>query len=193
MKEVWNFDRCVSVLTGEIGLLKKISAIQDKIRQAVMNRDWDDFDEKTREINQLSEEFAGLEDERARLFSALTNSSNEVDIASGKKASSEGNTSGRTSAVAGSWVIEERPFYAAIMTLPVEERRGLSNLYRELKMETLKMKALNETFLAYLNEAKTMTAAYIEAVCPDRGGKLYTSKGRRASQDLKSIVFNNRF
>ena len=193
MKEVWNFDRCVSVLTGEIGLLKKISAIQDKIRQAVMNRDWDDFDEKTREINQLSEEFAGLEDERARLFSALTNTSNKDDTYSGGKASAEGNTSGISSAAAGSWVIAERPFYAAIMALPVEERRGLSNLYRELKMETLKMKALNETFLAYLNEAKTMTAAYIEAVCPDRGGKLYTSKGRRASQDLKSIVFNNRF
>ena len=193
MKEVWNFDCCVSVLTGEIGLLKKISAIQDKIRQAVMNRDWDEFDEKTREINQLSEEFAGMEDERARLFSALTNTSNKDDTYSGDKASAEGNTSGRSSAAAGSWVIEERPFYAAIMPLPAGERRELANLYRELKMETLKMKASNETFLTYLEEAKAMASAYIEAACPARGGKLYTRKGRRVSQDLKSIVINNRF
>ena len=182
MTEAWNFERCVSVLTGEVGLLKKISAIQDKIRQAVMSREWDAFDEKTREVNLLSDDFSRLEDERARLFSALTS----------KNASLLGEVYSRNENT-GSWVIEEKPFYAAIMTLPVEERRELSNLYRELKMETLKMRALNETFLAYLDEAKTMTAAYIEAVCPDRGGKLYTRRGRRVSQDLKSIVFNNRF
>jgi len=52
---------------------------------------------------------------------------------------------------------------------------------------------LNETFLAYLNEAKTLATAYISTVCPDRGGKLYTSKGRTVAPDLKSIVINNRF
>jgi len=87
----------------------------------------------------------------------------------------------------------EKPFHAAIAELPAEESRELSRLYRELKMETLKMRALNETFLAYLNEAKALAAAYIETVCPARGGKLYTRKGRKASQDLKSIMLNNSF
>nr|AGS53532.1 hypothetical protein [uncultured bacterium contig00062] len=174
MKETWSFDYCVTVLTGEIGLLKKILAAQDKVRQLVMNREWADFDEKTAEVNRLGEEFALLEEERARLFYALS----EVAHLNG-------------SSVA--WTIEARPFYASILALPVEERQELSRLYRELKMETLKMRALNETFLAYLNEAKNLAAAYLEAVCPARGGKLYTRKGGRASQDLKSIVFNNRF
>ena len=187
MKESWNFDRCVSVLTEEIGLLRKISSLQDKIRKAVMSRDWEDFDEKTREVNNLSEEFTRLEDERALLFTALTN------ISPRGGASARDDISNKNNANTGSWVIEERPFYAAIMILPVDQRRHLSSLYRELKMETLKMRALNETFLAYLNEAKTVTASYIEAACPARGGKLYTRKGRRVSQDLKSIVFNNRF
>ena len=169
MREAWNYTRCVSVLTGEIGLLKEISALQDKVRHAVMNREWDDFDEKTRELNRLGEEVADLENERSQLFSALVNRSGD------------------------SRDMEGKPFYALIMNLPLEERRELSLLYRELKMETLKMRALNETFLAYLAEAKTLAAAYIEAVCPARGGKLYTRKGRRVSQDLKSIVFNNRF
>jgi len=186
MNEAWNFDRCVSVLTEEVGLLKKISAMQGKTRQAVMSREWDDFDEKTQEANELSEEFTRLENERLQLFSALTN-------ASITGASSEGEASVLDNGSAVSWAMEEKTFYAMIMTLPEEERRQLSELYRELKMETLKMKAHNETFLAYLAEVKTMTAAYIEAVCPDRGGKLYTRKGHRVSQDLKSIVFNNRF
>ena len=168
MKEAWDYSYCVSVLNAEIGLLKNLSTIQDKVRQAVMSREWDDFNEKTEELNQLAGEFNNLENERARLFSALTDTD-------------------------GPWVIEEKSFYAAIMGLPVEQRRELSFLYRELKMETFKMRALNETFLAYLNEAKTLAAAYIEAACPARGGKLYTNKGRRVSQDLKSIVFNNQF
>ena len=180
MNETWNYESCVSVLEGEIALLKGISAMQDKVRQAVMSREWDDFDEKTRDVDRLGEEFARLEGERARLFSALTG-------ACEKKVSKGSATPG------GSWVIEEKPFYAAIMGLPVQERRQLSYLYRELKMETFKMRAMNETFLAYLNEAKTLAAAYIEAVCPARGGKLYTRQGGKVSQDLKSIVFNNRF
>jgi len=158
MKETLDFGRCVTVLTGEIDLLKKISGVQGKVRQAVINRDWTDFDENNRELNLLGGEFARLEAERERLLPANG----------------------------------EKPFHAAIMALPVEESRELSRLYRELKMETLKMRAMNETFLAYLNEAKALAAAYIETVCPARGGKLYTRKGRKASQDLKSIVLNNR-
>ena len=167
MKEAWNFVRCVSVLNGEIEVLKKIFAAQNRVRQAVMNREWADFDEKVSEVQLSGQEFNRLEEERVRLFSGLAN---EFQVSDGGK-----------------------PFYALIMPLPAEESRELSRLYRELKMESLKMKAMNETFLAYLNEAKTMAAAYLEAVCPARGGKLYTRKGSRVSQDLKSIVFNNRF
>jgi len=167
MKDIWDFTRCVSVLTGEIELLKQISAAQNRVRQAVMSREWADFDEKTAEVDRMSEEFAHLEEERAQLFTALADHTNKNG--------------------------EAKPFYALISGLLPEEGRELSHLYRELKMETFKMRALNETFLSYLNEAKALAAAYLEAACPARGGKLYTRKGHRVSQDLRSIVFNNRF
>jgi len=157
MKEGWNYARCVAVLSGEIEILKKISAVQSKVRQAVMSREWADFDEHDQELNRLGGEFERLEDERAILFPA------------------------------------ETPFYDAILELPIEQHMELSRLYRELKTETLKMRTLNETFLVYLNEAKSLAAAYLEAVCPARGGKLYTRKGHKVSQDLRSIVFNNRY
>jgi len=157
MKEGWNYTRCLSVLSGEIEILKKISAVQGQVRQAVMSREWADFDEKNRELSRLGEEFERFEGERLLLFP------------------------------------EETPFYAAISELPGEERMELSRIYRELKMEAHKMRAVNETFLVYLNEAKSLAAAYLEAVCPARGGKLYTRKGRKVSQDLRSIVINNRY
>ena len=130
MRETLNFESFVAVLSGEIDLLKEISALQGKVRLAVMRRDWTNFDENNRELNLLGEEFTRLETERERLFPA------------------DGG----------------KPFYAALPALPAEESRELSRLYRELKMETLKMRALNETFLAYLNEAKAVAAAYIETV-----------------------------
>ena len=165
MKEAWNYGRCVSVLNKEIELLKNISAAQDVVRQTVMNREWADFDEKSSEVNRLGAEFALLEDEREEVFSSLAKSG-------------EG---------------QERSFYARIMDLPHEERAELSRLYRELKMETIKIGVISETFTVYLNEARTLAASYLETVCPGRCGKLYTRKGRRVSQDLRSIVINNSF
>jgi hypothetical protein len=157
MKEGWDYARCVSAINGEIGILKKISAVQGEVRKSAMSREWADYDEKHRELNLLSEEFERLEGERLLYFPA------------------------------------ETPFYTAISELPDEQRMELSRLYRELKMETMKMRALNETFLVYLNEAKNLAAAYLETVCPARGGKLYTRKGRKVTQDLRSIVINNRY
>ena len=173
MIKAWSFDSCVSVFNREIELLKSIFAAQEEVRQCVLSREWVDFDEKTEEVRRLGEEFALLEEERAQLFSLLL----------GKE-----DNSGK-----GDHSSESQPFYALISGLSLDEQRELSRLYRELKMETLKMRALNDNFLAYLNEAKAMAAAYIEAVYPARGGKLYTRKGRKVSQDLKSIVINSQF
>ncbi|AEF80885.1 hypothetical protein [Leadbettera azotonutricia] len=164
MKKQWDYGRCVSVLGQEIALFKKISAVQDSVRQAVLAREWADFDWKMAEINQLGMEFSSLEQERAGLFACLI----------GEKAQNQ----------------EETAFYALVARLPEDERRELSGLYRTLKMEAIKTRAMNEAFLNYLGEAKTMAAAYLEAVYPARGGKLYTSKGAEASKDLKSMVFN---
>jgi hypothetical protein len=165
MKMVWDYQRCAQVLNREIGLLKKISAVQDSVRQAALAREWVDFDWKIAEINHMGMEFSALEKERIELFAALN-----------------GELTGNPH--------QGLPFYALASRLPEEERRALSDLYRTIKMETVRMRAVNETFLNYLNEAKTMAAAYLEALFPARGGKLYTRKGGQAAKELKSMVFN---
>ncbi|MDR2617401.1 MAG: hypothetical protein LBC62_00900 [Treponema sp.] len=165
MNTMWDYRRCVQVFSQELALLKKISSVQDSVRHAVLAREWTDFDWKMAEINQLGMELGVLEQERAGLFAALTG---ELMGNSGQAA----------------------PFYTIVSRLPEEERRALSDLFRTIKMETIKMRAVNESFLNYLNEAKTMAAAYLEALFPARGGKLYTRKGGQAAQELKSMVFN---
>ena len=179
MVQAWSFEKCVAVLSGEIEILRKISSAQVVVRQAVISKEWAEFEEKTAEVNLLGEQFAQLEEDRIQLFFALN-----CLLGAKHPAAEYSGTEDVDSA-------EALPFYTLIMRLPSEQSRELSLLYRELKMETLKMKALNESLLTYVNEAKAMAAAYLEAICPARGGKLYTRKGRMVSQDLKSMVFNN--
>ena len=178
MSENWDFSRCIDVLKNEISVIKGISGIHDKVRHAVINREWTEFDEKMQEINVLGNEFMVFEEERIKLFSSLTqkNISNDKNKDSGELLGEE-----------------DVPFYVLIMNLPDEQRKELSYQYRELKMEVYKMRAINETVLAYLGEAKNLASAYIEAVCPARGGKLYTKNGIRVSQDLKSMVLNDHY
>jgi hypothetical protein len=87
---------------------------------------------------------------------------------------------------------QEPSFYSLAAKLPPNECRELSGLYRELKMETLRMKALNDTFSTYLKEVKIMAAAWLDAVYPAQGGKLYTRKGHHISGDPRSMVLNQR-
>jgi hypothetical protein len=162
----WNYERCLGVLNQEIDLLKKISRVQDSVKQAVLEREWADFDWKIAEINQFGQEFGELDTERTGLFTALA-------------------------AEKAAYLGPLPPFYALAAKLPENERRELFGLYRTLKMETLKMRALNEGFLRYLYEAKTMAAAYMDAVFPARGGKVYTRKGGEAAREFKSMVLNS--
>ena len=172
MEMEWDYNHCVSIFKQEISLIKKIALVQDSVRQAVMAREWTDFDWKMAEINQLGQDFTLLESERTEIFDVLR-----------KKYPSTFSDKG----------LESGPsFHVLAVQLPPEECRELSRLYRELKMETLKMRVMNETFLGYLNEVKTIAGAWLEAVFPSQGGKLYTRKGREASGDLRSMVFNHR-
>ena len=122
----WDYSRCVAVLNEEIDLLKKISLVQEAVRQAVMAREWAEFDSKMIEINLIAEEFSTLEAERMELFTIMKDILN--------KNQSE----------------NESSFYSLVSRLPPEQSRELSGLYRQLKMETIRVNALNETFLKYL-------------------------------------------
>ena len=164
----WDYGRCVSVLNKEITLIKQIALVQEGVRQAIMAKEWADFDTKMTRINELGEEFGLLERERMEVFAALQEKFPQNPSMQGQGPS----------------------FYSLAAKLPPKERRELSRLYRELKMETLRMKALNETFSTYLKEVKIMATAWLDAVYPAQGGKLYTRKGRQISGDPRSMVLN---
>ena len=168
MNNIWDFDQCVLLFNRQISLLKRMCHIQDSVRKAVVAREWADFNWKTAELNLLGEEFNNLEAERILLIDALKEKfGNYIKIDDFTPS-----------------------FYTIITILPQEQSRELSSLFRELKMETLRLKSQNEIFSSYLNEIKTVASACMEAMFPVQGGKLYTREGQEAGSGQRSVVLS---
>jgi hypothetical protein len=166
-KGISDYTTCAGILTGEIGLLEKIASLQDSVRTAVMNRNWVDFEALSGALNEYGGQFEALEAERVRFFSAL-----------------DGNTPGTD---------EKLGFYALTARLPPAEREELTAAYRKLKLETRRITLLNASLLEYLNEARSTVAAFLEAVFPDRKGRLYSRRGVQKPADMRSMVLNHSF
>jgi hypothetical protein len=161
------FERGMAVLRREIALVEKIASIQASVRNAVINREWADFELLFNTFGELSRNFEALESERIGIFAELS-----------KK------TGGRD---------ESAGFYALASRLPQDERKEVTGLYRKLKMETFKIRLANDTLLGYLNEAKATVAAFLEAAFPDRKGRLYSRQGIQRPADMRSMVLDQCF
>ncbi|MDR2630851.1 MAG: hypothetical protein LBC60_08025 [Spirochaetaceae bacterium] len=157
----------IGILEGETAVLKKIAALQDSVRTAVMNRDWADFESLLNSLQEYGAQFEALEAERVRFFSILGETNSAAD--------------------------EKAGFYALTARLPPVERTALTTAYRKLKMETFKMSLINNSLMEYLNETRTAVAAFLEAVFPDRKGRLYSRRGIQKPADMRSMVLNHSF
>jgi hypothetical protein len=155
-----DFDKYKGVLLREIELVRHVSALQNSIREAVINRNWTDFESHFSELNGIGDEFSSLESEREQLFS--------------------GNG-------------DKEGFYAHIAHFPAKERRELSEIYRNLKLETMRVQISGEAIMDFIAGARATITGFFEIAFPDRGGKLYTPHGRPVSHDMLSMVLNHRF
>ncbi|MDR2766766.1 MAG: hypothetical protein LBB82_00405 [Treponema sp.] len=152
-----------TVLIREIELLAKIPPLQNLIRDAVINREWADYEALMESIEEIGGRFGTLEAEREALTASLFGGD------------------------------EQGHFYAWTARLPERERNILTTLYRRLKMETLQIKLSNDTLMEYLKEARSVVTGVLESAYPERRGKLYTRDGTSADPDMKSVVLNRRF
>jgi hypothetical protein len=62
------FEQCKDILLKESDLVQRIAALQKLIYDAVVNREWTDFEGHFDALSGLGEEFAALEDMRDGLF-----------------------------------------------------------------------------------------------------------------------------
>jgi hypothetical protein len=160
------FKACTAILLKEIELLGKIPPLQILIRDALLNREWADYECLMESIGRVGADFELLEAERVVVFAKFAQSEDED---------------------------EKQRFYAIAAKLPEEQRNELTALYRRLKMETLQIRLANDTLLDYLKETRTVISGILENAYPDRKGKIYSRTGTEREADMKSIVLNRSF
>jgi hypothetical protein len=165
------FEQCKAVLLREAELIKKTALAQNVVWTAVVNREWTDFEAHVSAMNALGGEFASLEAEREGLFTELKGALAETTYFGDEK--------GR--------------FYTLIARLPAEQRNELTGIYRNLKIEAIKVRLSNDALLSYLNEARATMEGFLELAFPDRGGRIYTPRGTPVSHDMRSMVLNRSF
>jgi hypothetical protein len=160
------YEACLAVLKAQTEILEKITAVQMFVKNAVINREWADFELLLNSLSVLSAEFETLEARRVRLFDDFFLRTGEKDAQAG--------------------------FYVIAARLPGAERKEITELYRRMKMETFKIRLANETLMQYLNEARATVASFLEAAFPDRKGRIYSRRGIHIQADMRSMVLNQR-
>lgn len=159
-------ERCADVLRQETALLERLSAAQDVVRTAVFARDWADLESMLARLDAYALDFELLEAERERVF--------------------------REFAPSGTGEGESVGFYAVASRLPPTDRRTLTELYRRLKLDALKVRLANDSLTTYLAEARATLAGFMEAAFPDRRGRLYSRRGKAVDSEMRSIVLDRR-
>jgi len=155
------FEKCKAILLKEYELVRRIAGLQNLVYEAVINRDWNGFEANFSKLGKIGEEFTVLEHERERVFAGIL-----VEADASAK------------------------FYSLTAGLPTEQRNELAEIYRNLKLETLKVRIAGETIMNYIAGARTTVAGIFEIAFPDRKGKIYTPYGTPVSHDMRSMVLN---
>jgi len=158
------FEMCRDILLKESELVQKIAGLQNLVWEAVIKRDWADFEGYFSELGKIGEEFSALEAERERFFAEFQGESGE--------------SSG---------------FYALAARFPDNERAEITEIYRNLKLETMRVQMMGETLMGYIADARATITGFFEIAFPGRGGRIYTPYGVPVSHDMRSMVLNQCF
>jgi hypothetical protein len=165
------YGRCTAVLEQERELVTKIAGMQALVREAVINRQWMDFESHMKALGQIGARFEDLDRERIRIFASF---------------SGNGNTPGKAGEDAAG-------FYALAARFPPDERKAITDVYRNLKTETIKVRIESDALMNYLSEASLLVTGFLEAAFPDRKGKIYSRSGAQVQADMRSMVLNRHF
>ncbi|GHV73541.1 hypothetical protein AGMMS49940_08430 [Spirochaetia bacterium] len=162
------YNECASILKQELEMLKQIQVLQGQVRNAIRSRQWIDFEGHLSSLASIGDEFEALDHERVQIFTVFSRKM-------------------------GFNHEEGLGFYAFAAHLPEQERRELSDLYRSIKLETMGVQFTNESLTNYLDETQAVVSGFLEAVFPDRKGKIYSRRGTQVSPDMRSMVLNQTF
>ncbi|MDR0635904.1 MAG: hypothetical protein LBF87_02365 [Treponema sp.] len=204
-------EKSLELMRIQTELMDQIAGVQDSIKNAVTNRQWDNFEILVESMQDYSARFEELDAERAKLFAQMTVEPVEPVVSDTPAAVSPAITEPVVSDMSATGVrhlVEQtvpdtampntaRPpearLYAFASRLPETERRQFTDLYRGLRLRAMKLRAASDSLLLYLNEAKTTVDGFIDAAFPERKSKLYSRRGMQIAADMRCMVLNRIF
>jgi hypothetical protein len=163
------YSQCMAVLEQERELVAELAGMQALIRTAVINRQWLAFESHLEALNRIRARLLDLEAERVGIFASF----------SGNRLWKPGE--------------EAAGFYALVSRFPPDERKAITDAYRNLKIETMKARIASDALLNYLGEAGRLISGFLDAAFPDRKGKLYSRSGAQVQADMRSMVLDRHF
>jgi hypothetical protein len=167
------YEKCRDISLRQYEFLKTASAIQEKVRIAVVNREWTDFEAHIGAMNIVENKMIDLEKEREQFFSAFE------------------------ALIRQNYFIDETDprgrFFSVISHLPDVQREELTSIYRNLKYEALKVRLSNDSLMTYLIGIRSTLKEFFDLAFPERAGKMYTRDGSHHSNDMRSMVLNHSF
>jgi hypothetical protein len=161
------FEKCRNILLQETILVRQIACLQEQIKEAVISRNWTDFENHFSVLGEIGDEFTALESGREALFDQ------------GQSAEEENDNRGR--------------FYTFAARFPEAQRNELTSIYRDLKLETLRLQMAGTSLMSFISGTRAAMAGFVEIAFPERGGKIYTPYGRPLTHDMLSMVLNRAF
>jgi len=167
------YEKCRNILLQEFELLQNAVIEQEKIRQAVTEREWSVFESHLGAMNALENKIVSLEKEREQLFVVFQTLIHQHSFAQNLDAKGQ--------------------FYALVTLLPENQRNELTSIYRSLKIEAIKLRMANESLFTYLSGIKSTLKDFFDLAFPEHGGKMYTKEGMHFSNDMQSIFLNRSF
>lgn len=207
-------EKSLELMQIQTELMDQIASVQDSIKNAVTNRQWDDFEILIESMRDYSARFEELDAERAKLFAQMTAEPMAPDtLAAVSDAIAEPMAPDMTASGVRHVVEQTAPdtatvtepiapntarppearLYAFASRLPETERRQFTDLYRGLRLRAMKLRAASDSLLLYLNEAKTTVDGFVNAAFPERKSKLYSRRGTQIATDMRCMVLNRVF
>ncbi|MCL2210505.1 MAG: hypothetical protein FWB95_01125 [Treponema sp.] len=167
------YEKCRDILLQECELIQGAVAVQEKIRAAVSEREWTDFDTHLNAMNSIENKMVNLESERENLFLVFKSLIHEKSFCEN--------------------LDDKGQFKELVSLLPKNQRDELNEIYRSLKMESLKLRISNDALMTYISGVKSTLQEFFELAFPERGGKMYTKDGTHFSNDMRCMVLNRSF
>jgi hypothetical protein len=155
--------RLAEVMKVELDIIDRFGDDEAQLRARLAEKNWEGLHATIKHLETLSEQIASLEDSRIKAFEHM------------KERLGVGRETG---------------FYRAVANLPPERRSPLAELYRRLKLATLKVKGLTMCFNDYVTSKTRLVNGFLEALVPNRRGTIYARNGLSREGATDSILIS---